>query len=145
MSFPNPHISKTGCVLLALLCGLGGGCGGSDGRIETFPVKGQVLIKGRPVTNGSIVFTSTDPTATGAIGRLDQDGRFSLMTYEPDDGAPAGEYKVVVRAFENLGTTDDASTVQPKSLVPRQYTSLETTPLRKTITAQEVNTIDIEI
>lgn len=131
--------------VLLLLATAGAGCGSSDGRVETYPVKGQVLMKGRPVTNGSVVFTSSDPTATGAVGRLDQEGRFSLMTYQPDDGAPAGEYKVVVRAFEDLGPTDDTSTAQPRSLVPRQYTSLDTTPLRKTVNAQELNTIDIEI
>jgi hypothetical protein len=43
--------------------------------------------------------TSTDPQAERKrpFGIADAQGRFNLMTLEPGDGAPAGEYKVLVQ------------------------------------------------
>ena len=84
------------CVLLAVL-----GCGADDGRIEVYPVHGKVLVKGQPAEGATVTFYSTTtggeatkapiPTAT-----TDANGEFHLRSYEENDGAPAGEFKVTV-------------------------------------------------
>lgn len=70
------------------------GCG--DDRPALYPVSGTVLFRsGDPVRNASIELV---PTSAGPSprGRVDRDGHFTLGTYQSDDGAPAGEYQVVV-------------------------------------------------
>lgn len=86
------------------------GC--SDGRPPLYPVSGTVLFEtGTPVRNASIEFV---PNQLGPSprGRIDAEGRFSLGTYAAQDGAPAGDYRVVVvqalppdtlRGMNNLG------------------------------------------
>lgn len=78
-------------TLLAVLL-----CGCSDGRPPLYPVSGTVAFEsGDPVRNASIEFVPDSP-APSPRGRIDAQGRFSLGTYETNDGAPAGEYRVVV-------------------------------------------------
>src|SRR6266481_2084761 len=68
------------------------GCGGLSKPIK---VKGIVTLDGKPLPGATVTFT---PLAEGhvASGRTDQDGSFRLTTFQTDDGALAGSYKVVV-------------------------------------------------
>jgi hypothetical protein len=64
---------------------------------RVYPVQGQVLCAGRPAVGARVVFHSKGNTETLCpSGTVDDDGSFRLTTYEPEDGAPAGEYSVVV-------------------------------------------------
>lgn len=83
------------------------GCGG--GRPPLYPVSGVVEFDtGEPVRNASIEFV---PSTAGPSPRslVDAEGNFTLGTYASYDGAPAGEYRVVVAqvvvpdAAEHLG------------------------------------------
>ena len=79
------------------LAGLFTSCAKKGGSKTCFPVKGQVLFKSQPVVGALVVFepaTKSDPHWPSATGITDEEGRFSLTTYEEDDGAPAGEYNV---------------------------------------------------
>jgi hypothetical protein len=91
-------------VALVLASLLGLACGGSGGppRKTCFPVKGQLFVKSQPAAGAVVVF---HPAAgedlkewpTGyPTGEVQSDGNFALQTYEPGDGAPAGDYTVVV-------------------------------------------------
>jgi hypothetical protein len=75
------------------------GCG--DGQIATYPVTGTVKVNGKPAEGAMVIFvpTSTAPEAERKrpFGIADGQGQFSLMTFEQGDGAPAGEYKVLVQ------------------------------------------------
>ena len=89
------------CGRIALLVGLAAllsfGCG--DGRLPVYAVSGQVLVKGKPAQGAYLVFHPQDggdknlprPYATS-----DAEGKFQLTTYELEDGAPAGHYKVSI-------------------------------------------------
>ena len=72
---------------------------GSD-RESVYPVKGQVLLDGRPAENASVVLHpqggSEQLERLRPHGRTDSEGCFQLTTYVAGDGAPAGEYKVTV-------------------------------------------------
>src|SRR5262245_52833652 len=75
------------------------GCAKKNGRrLPVYPVKGQVLVGGKPAKG---VFVYLWPASIGEgldaycpNGQTDDDGNFTLSTYDQNDGAPAGEYKV---------------------------------------------------
>jgi hypothetical protein len=76
------------------------GCGG-DGKIARYPVAGTVLVDGKPAEGVVIVFCPVSGTdefmKERPFGTTDAEGKFTLMTFDPDDGAPAGDYKVLAQ------------------------------------------------
>lgn len=72
------------------------------------PVTGTVLIDGKPVQG---VFVSAKPKVadnanyTQSTAETNAEGKFSLQTYNPGDGAPPGEYSLVFKWRQ--GTNDD--------------------------------------
>ncbi len=100
MSTPHPIASAR--FQLALIVSLSAllltSCG--DGRGSVHPVRGQVLWQGKPAEHAVVVFHPVD--ATGELehikpeGRVGADGYFQLRTYGEADGAPKGEYTVVI-------------------------------------------------
>lgn len=90
----------TGWVLLAAAM-LAAGCSKSSGKIEAYPVTGQVLYDGKPAA-GVKVFLY--PTAAPMVPDVPQnpsgvtgpDGRFVLTTFKDGDGAAAGVYQVIL-------------------------------------------------
>ena len=90
--------SLSRCVcLFAILLILISGCkdeprGGP--RVPTSPITGQVLVDGEPA---HYLLVKCHPQGEAAVpttisGFTDENGRFSISTYEQGDGAPAGEY-----------------------------------------------------
>src|SRR5262245_35683473 len=85
-------------LALAALCLAG--CGRS-GRAPVYPVTGQVLLdgSGKPAAGATVIFHpakgATD-SAPRAVGQADDQGTFTLTTYEKGDGAAAGDYVVTV-------------------------------------------------
>ena len=87
------------------------------------PVKGKVLLDGRPLTTGNV---GTIPTAgRGAHGDIQADGTFELFTYSKNDGALLGKHKVGVVAYDSTGHKGPESPYG-KLLVPQRYTNPET-------------------
>src|SRR5688500_5484453 len=94
------HVRPLAPALLAALCLGLVGCGS-----KTYPVNGKLVWPdGSPVTEltgGTVVFEpkarpKAGEPATGASGDIKEDGGFSLSTFQPDDGAPPGDYYVAV-------------------------------------------------
>ncbi|MFO0845021.1 MAG: hypothetical protein U0797_21965, partial [Gemmataceae bacterium] len=72
-----------------------------------FPVKGSVLVGGKPAEKAQVIFhpvNDADPKAPRATGEVAADGSFSLSTYTAGDGVPAGEYAVTVTWPEGSST-----------------------------------------
>lgn len=93
-----------GVALVGLLA-VAAGCG--DGKPRLYPVTGSVTVKGRPA-DGAVV--RLYPAAGGPhmpAGVVQADGSFKLTTFLPDDGAPAGDYKVTVTWRPAKKTTMD--------------------------------------
>jgi hypothetical protein len=83
-----------GIVLAAI-----GGCGASN-RKQLYPVSGAVFVQGEPAV-GARIFLSpaenpTDPKALRPFAIVDKDGSFRLTTYNAYDGAPAGDYIIII-------------------------------------------------
>jgi len=140
------RVSRCGtfCALLVLPL-FQAGCGSQEKLLKTVPVKGKVTYQGKPVAHGSVIFTPLDMNLPGAVGRLGPDGGYELTTYQEKDGAPIGEYKVAIRAFDEPTTVSDTSSEPLKPLVPEKYLSLETSPLRETVQNQNVNEINFDL
>ena len=75
------------------------GCGDS-GRVPVYPVRGKVLLDGKPAKGASLKFIATNPTEKTKWmipkGIADEGGNYQLDTYASGDGAPEGEYSVFV-------------------------------------------------
>jgi hypothetical protein len=96
-----PAVVLTGCW----------GCGSSEGGhfvASTLPVKGKVLYKGKPLTQGEIVF-EPDSGGREAHGSIQSDGTFELSTFAQNDGAVPGVHRVAV------------SNTSKKDAVPLKY------------------------
>ncbi len=89
-----------------LLCGLAIGvcsCSKPSGPAQKvcYPTKGQVMVGTQPAAGAMVIFHpegSTPEEWTGGYprARVGGDGTFELETYGDKDGAPAGDYRVLV-------------------------------------------------
>ena len=87
--------------VLSLCCCLSLVACGPDryGGHPPYPTSGQVLVNGQPAADALVIFHHVEDWGTRSIvpqAWTDSDGRFALSTYAMDDGAPAGDYRVVV-------------------------------------------------
>ena len=98
----SPVFSWRAALMLLAAVTLAGSC--SDGTPKTYPVKGQVVFKGKggnihQLVGGKVRLQSvTDPGVT-AVGEIEDDGVFSLGAYYQGrglPGVPAGQYKARV-------------------------------------------------
>ncbi len=138
-----------GCVLLTTL-----GCGsGPDMRSVT----GRVTYEGKPISEGTVTFY---PAGGGrpAIGHLGSDGAFTLTTFQKDDGALLGEYKVTIEAKQVSNVPPEPKTLTeeiaqaPASreranvtwLVPEKYTDQTRSGLTAVV-ADGANQIDFDL
>lgn len=102
---------------------------------QIYPVSGTVKFADGSIPHGEVAVIRFEPVAgssaagetKAAAGDIKPDGSFKLTTLNPDDGAFAGEYKVVFSVFKTyLGR---------EPLIDAKYTTAETTPFTATIKA----------
>src|SRR6059036_3365552 len=90
-------------LLAALLLNIGA-CGGSNqskaNRKPVHPVRGQLLVGGKPAAGAFVFFVPVneppEPTDPRPRSTVSSDGSFDVSMYGDRDGAPAGEYTVIV-------------------------------------------------
>jgi hypothetical protein len=71
---------------------------GCDDRPERVPVSGTVTIDGQPVEHGTVMVVPANMKP--AYGTIGPGGKFSLTTFEENDGVVPGTHKVTVTATE---------------------------------------------
>jgi len=73
-------------------------CG--EHREAVYPVQGKVLFHNQPAQHATVIFHpqggSEEVQKMRPHGTVDAEGNFALTTFDPDDGAPAGDYRVTV-------------------------------------------------
>ena len=93
-----------GGQLKFLVCGLllvatGAGCSSGEEKpdYEVFPVSGLVTVNGEPAKGVSVTFLPEQgvPGPGGFAGSGD-DGRFTVMMSDGQEGLPAGSYRVLL-------------------------------------------------
>lgn len=134
------------------------GCGDNTGLAKRYPVSGNVTYKGTAVEKGIISFVPTTADGRPAAGQI-ENGRYTLTTLAPSDGALPAKYKVTVVSKE-VDTTEMKAIAKggqfhhdkafakanqtAKSLVPAKYGLAETSGLEKEVKAQS-NSIDFDL
>ena len=144
-------------LFLLLFAGTLCGCGGAEGaadRPETHPVTGKVTYKGSPLADAQIVFNPEGTSGQGAFARTDKDGNYSLMTFEPGDGAVAGKYLVTVAKYDvPPAPTEDTADEEPsdgdeetaKNLLPVKYSLKDQSGLTAEVTDGGENKFDFAL
>jgi hypothetical protein len=115
-----------------LLATFVGGCGGAG----PFPVEGKVVWEdGSPAKElaMAIVIFDLPEKQTSAKGNVQPDGTFTLTTNKPNDGALAGEYKVMIIEVgrKSLGGPD-GSNIAP-GVMDSKYSDPSSTDLTATV------------
>lgn len=125
-------IRATAFCLLACV-----GCG--QNLPSTAPVSGRVTYQGKPVVKGNIMFRPEHGRAAGGV--IGPDGRYTLTTFDPGDGATLGPHRVTIDAWQASG---DQITASIHWLVPEKYSRPATSPLTADVKEGE-NTIDFDL
>jgi hypothetical protein len=110
-------------------CFLLSSCGRS-GHKPVYPVRGQVFVDGQPAAQAFVVLHpegEVNPQADRPYGHVGADGSFTLTTYDPGDGAPAGEYVVTVVWLAPAKSED------PPDRLAGRYRDPKTSKLRATV------------
>ena len=102
-------------------------------RMAVCPASGEIVLDGKPAAGALLVFHPAALLQLPALPRatVGQDGRYTVGTYEADDGLPEGEY--VVTVFLTVKPPGADETVKGKSLVNAKFARTQTTPLRATV------------
>lgn len=143
-------------------CAKSGG-GSRDGLVKA---EGVVMYQGAPVVEATIEMRPTDESITNcvAVGRTDAEGKFSMMTDRPGDGAVPGQYRVVVKKQVEMidgvtreeyvknkaadGAKDvqfDKSKLKTENLLPAKYADPLNSPLTVDIPAKGDKNISITL
>jgi hypothetical protein len=148
MRMPRPW-ALLGLLLCPVLLS-SAGCGNRS----VSKVEGVVTLDGAPLSGATVSFM---PVGEGrpASGLTDRDGNFRLSTFRTDDGALAGDYRVIVvvgEAEKRDLTTDEGKrearigTMTPQGKkkqaelmskkprqVPEMYSDIKKTPLKEVV------------
>ncbi len=115
-------------MVLLLPCCLCCACSGRHG-LSTYSVQGKVFYLDKPTPRAVVYLHPLDEAnKTASIrpcGLVQEDGSFTLTTYKPGDGAPAGHYGVSVfwTSPSKVGDRD------VDNLLPERYASPATSGL----------------
>jgi hypothetical protein len=123
----RPLVIVVGLFLVAGACGCA--------RRDLYPVRGKVVFDNDgpidPLVGGLVIFEPPDPNMkVSARGEIQPDGSFRLGTFRERDGAPPGEYRVLV--VPPTPPSQAKETPAPVVIHPR-FHNLEETPLRQTV------------
>jgi hypothetical protein len=106
------------------------GCA-SETQVPVFPVSGKINFKGKPPVGAQVVLRATGAGGVDGvvpIGTVKPDGSFTITSYEPDDGAPEGDYVALIR-WNKLS----ADGTQGPNVLPRQYADAKASPVRVSV------------
>lgn len=93
-------------------------------RSNQLPVRGEVSYNGKPLETGRVGFYPQG--GRPAYGEI-KDGKFTLTTYKPGDGALLGIHRVTVASIKLVDPNhEDSASV---SLIPERYQRPETSGL----------------
>jgi hypothetical protein len=117
-------------ILSLLLIAGGFGCGNSS-DVQTVPVTGVVTFEGQPVDGATVYFAPEKGPAARA--ETDEEGKFSLMTNRPGDGAVPGKFKVGIAKFVPDMKTANDPVPGMKNTLPDKYNNPTSSGLTATV------------
>lgn len=123
------RLRSLGCTLTGLLSLLVASCG--DGGPKLYPVSGKVEFNGQPAEGATVVLHPTDPNSPKPSGTVGADGSFTLQTHPYGEGAPAGDYAVIITWYP----PNSRGVENPKSKLPPRYADPTQSGLKATVQA----------
>ena len=124
------HRPLLAVAVVVAACGALSACG--KGGPDLHPVSGQVFFRDQPAAGAQVVFqpvgeASAQPERpTGTVGA---DGSFKLQTYPHGEGAPVGEYGVIISWMpENARDLPN-----PQNKLPAKYADMNSPALKATV------------
>lgn len=96
MRLMNSSRTRLFLIYLAVFAVLGCQEAPKPKRIPTYPVHGTLRIDGAPAVGASVKFYAADKGGRMPAAIVREDGAFSASFYATEDGAPAGEYRLLV-------------------------------------------------
>jgi hypothetical protein len=106
----------------------------SDGRKKVYPVRGTILVDGKPAPDCFIMFhppEDGDPKRVMPFAQADADGRFAMCSYVQGDGAPVGEYIVTFEWKERSGLLKN--NFEGPDRLKGRYSEAKKSPFRVTV------------
>ncbi len=135
-------IGRSRILLTIMAVAVIAGCG-SD-RPPLHVAGGVVKFNGEPVADASVMFYPASGRASFA--KTDDQGRFSLMTYVPDDGIVAGSYRVTVSKVVSRSKPTEANPYpQAVHALPPVYSNVDTADLQAEVTPNGDNDFVFEL
>lgn len=120
-----------------------------EGMPEIYPCVVKLTQEGEPLADASILCLSDDSKLIrwAVTGRADANGVAKIFTMGKFEGAPVGEFAVVVsknadssadaaNVSDDLGASGTTASEPVVSLVALEFTEKATTPLRMTVEAK---------
>lgn len=134
------------CLRLAALIAVAAvGCA-DQGRpaSQACAATGILFVSGQPAANASIAFHPEPGAPAGPacpVALTDSHGRFTLTTYQANDGAPPGEYSVTVVWIDLTKQVDECLGEDPTThdLLHGRYADPHTTWLHADVRADRKN------
>jgi hypothetical protein len=126
-----PALSLRGVAIALVVLGLAGASCGPKGP-KLHPVRGKVLYLDKAPEGATIVFQPTGnpaPDAPKPSGVVAADGTFTLKTYPHGEGAPAGDYAVLITWLP----PDARSLENPVNKLPARYADPSSPQLKATV------------
>jgi hypothetical protein len=132
-------IHRVSALATALVALSVGSCGSSQLTPTLHPAKGSVLVDAAPAEGASVVLHASE--GGGGLmpsGTVQADGTFTLSTYPHGEGAPAGEYRVLLTWYPKNAREIE----NPQNKLPEIYADADNTPLPKVTIKEGPNELE---
>jgi len=128
--------------LFAMATLIAAGCSGAK-TPETAAVQGKVTYRGKSITQGVVLFTP-EGSGQAATGEIQADGSFQLTTFQKNDGARPGKYRVAVQPFPAAGAVPGLEFPGGKPPIPAKYLDVHSSGLTAEVKPGK-NTLDLSL
>ena len=152
----NPRRFLTANTSVAVLLTLVG-CSSDNStsqRPRVVPVSGRVIANGQPLAGAHVTFTNTQANRS-AFAKTDEEGKFRLTTFKPNDGAVPGKQQISVSKLESIEqanagvdrttTPNAAPTAARRWLIPRHYGDIRTSGLSAEVPEEGISDLILEL
>jgi hypothetical protein len=132
------------CLVTLSGLALCGGFVGCQAEIELVPASGKVMIDGKPAANIAVQFLPNGLEGTSgptSHGTSDENGLFSLQTYEGQPGAVPGKHVVMVND-QNAERPAQGQPLTKEPRVPTRYSTVSS-PIALTVAQGEELLVEI--
>ncbi len=131
-------------LLIAVLIGCGG-----PATPSTSKVTGTVTYKGAPLANVNVTFTPEE--GRPGTGTTDDQGRYRLTTFEPNDGAVPGTHRVTITPGPTSEpppmpeSSEQARASAPAAPFPARYMRPDDSGLTATVESGKTGEFDFNL